>query len=48
MNWLGHYKSKLQTAAEAMSCFRSGDRVYYGGNAAIPSALVRALAERRD
>jgi acyl-CoA hydrolase len=26
----------------------SGDRVYYGGNAAIPQALVRALARRRD
>jgi len=48
MNWLDDYKSKLMGAAEAVRMIRSGDRVYYGGNAAIPQALVNALAERKD
>lgn len=48
MNWLADYEAKLQTAEEAVSFIRSGDRVYYGGNAAIPQTLVRALAGRRD
>lgn len=48
MNWLDDYKSKLVSAEEAVSEIRSGDRVYYGGNAAIPQELVRALAARRD
>jgi acyl-CoA hydrolase len=48
MNWLDNYKSKLTTAAEAVQMVKTGDRVYYAGNAAIPQALVRALAERKD
>jgi acyl-CoA hydrolase len=48
MNWLDDYKSKLMTPADAVKLIKSGDRVYYGGNAAIPYALVRALAERKD
>ena len=48
MNWLDDYKSKLRSPAEAVGMIRSGDRVYYGGNAAIPQTLVRALAARRD
>ncbi|MFC1529190.1 acetyl-CoA hydrolase/transferase family protein [Gemmatimonadota bacterium] len=48
MNWRDDYKSKLTTAEEAVSVIETGDRVYYGGNAAIPQALVRALAERKD
>lgn len=48
MTWLDDYKSKLISAAEAVKVIKSGDRVYYGGNAAIPQALVRALAERKD
>mgnify|MGYP006285983851 FL=1 len=47
MNWLADYKAKLTTAEEAVGVIKSGDRVYYGGNAAIPQALVRALAARR-
>ena len=46
--WLSEYKSKKRSAREAVDLIASGDRVYYGGNAAIPWALVRALAERRD
>jgi acyl-CoA hydrolase len=48
MNWLDDYRSKLTSAAEAVSIIRSGDRVYYGGNGAIPQTLVKALAERRQ
>lgn len=48
MSWLREYSSKLMTASEAVSLVKSSDRVYYGGNAAIPRALVRALAARRD
>ncbi len=48
MNWLESYRSKLVSASEAVQVITSGDRVYYGGNAAIPQALVRALAERKD
>jgi 4-hydroxybutyrate CoA-transferase len=48
MNWLDNYKSKLQSSDEAVSCIKSGGGVYYGGNAAIPNELVRALARRKD
>jgi acyl-CoA hydrolase len=47
MKWLADYKAKLRTADEAVDSIKSGDRVYYGGNAAIPQTLVRALAARR-
>jgi acyl-CoA hydrolase len=46
MTWLEQYRDKLRSAEEAVRLVRSGDRVYYGGNAAIPLALVRALAKR--
>jgi acyl-CoA hydrolase len=48
MNWLDDYKSRLQSPEEAVRRINSGDRVYYGGNAAIPRALVDALARRGD
>jgi acyl-CoA hydrolase len=48
MTWLDDYKSKLKSPAEAVRMIQCGHRVYYGGNAAIPKVLVRALAERRD
>jgi acyl-CoA hydrolase len=48
MSWYDDYKTKLVSAAEAVSKIKSGDNVYYGGNAAIPFGLVRALAGRRD
>jgi acyl-CoA hydrolase len=47
MNWVADYRSKMRTAEEAVGQIKSGDRVYYGGNAAIPQTLVRALASRR-
>ncbi len=48
MNWLDDYRSKLKSPVEAVQAVKCGDRVYYGGNAAIPKALIRALADRRD
>jgi len=48
MSWIDQYKAKRKTAEEAVKKIESGNRVYYGGNAAIPQALVRALAARRD
>ena len=47
MKWAADYKAKLRTAEDAVSIIKSGDRVYYGGNAAIPQTLVRALATRK-
>jgi len=47
MKWAADYKAKLRTAEDAVSFIKSGDRVYYGGNAAIPQTLVRALAARK-
>ena len=47
-HWSQDYRSKLRTPEAAVRMISSGYRVYYGGNAAIPFALVRALAERRD
>jgi 4-hydroxybutyrate CoA-transferase len=46
MRWLDDYKKKLCSTEEGVSVVKSGDRVYYSGNAAIPQALVAALAAR--
>lgn len=48
MSWLDDYKSKLCSAPDAVNLIKSGDRVYYGGNAAIPIGLVEALAGRYE
>jgi 4-hydroxybutyrate CoA-transferase len=48
VNWMDDYKAKRMSAANAVALVNTGDRVYYAGNAAIPQALVRALALRRD
>jgi len=48
MAWLNDYRKKLCSAEQAVQLIQSGDRVYYGGNAAIPMGLVRALAERYE
>ncbi len=44
--WVGEYKEKLRTAEQAVSVVKSGDSVFYGGNAACPFMLVEALAAR--
>ncbi len=48
MTWLDDYRSKLTSPEEAVRIINNGFRIYYGGNAAIPKALVNALAARRD
>jgi 4-hydroxybutyrate CoA-transferase len=48
VNWMDDYRSKRRSAQEAVRLIKSGDRVYYAGNAAIPRALVEALAARRE
>ncbi|MBU1701749.1 MAG: 4-hydroxybutyrate CoA-transferase [Candidatus Eisenbacteria bacterium] len=48
MSWIDDYKSKSQTAEQAVRMIRSGDKVYYGGNAAVPKALVNALVNRAE
>jgi acyl-CoA hydrolase len=46
VRWLDDYRRKLVSAEAAVAGIESGARLYYGGNAAIPSALIRALAGR--
>ena len=48
MSWIESYKSKLTTCAEAVRVVKSGDRVYYSGNAATPLPLINALTARDD
>lgn len=47
-NWEKIYKSKLLTVEEAAAKIESGDRIYAGGNLAMPRALLDALADRKD
>ncbi len=46
MSWETHYKNKLQTADEALSCVQSGMRVYIQPGCAEPETLVEALMRR--
>ena len=48
MSWIEDYKSKLQTADEAVRVVKSGDRIFISGNAATPNLLIHALARRKD
>ena len=46
MHWLERYKSKLRSAAEAVKCIRSGQRVYVHPGCAMPEVLVDAMCGR--
>jgi 4-hydroxybutyrate CoA-transferase len=46
MSWELDYKSKLQTADEALQCVQSGMRVYIQPGCAEPETLVEALMRR--
>lgn len=46
MSWEHVYTKRLQTADEALSCVRSGMRVYIQPGCAEPEALVEALIRR--
>jgi acyl-CoA hydrolase len=48
MNWMDQYRSKLQTAEEALRLVRSGDRVWVHPGCATPETLVEALTDRAD
>ncbi len=48
MSWFEGYKAKLTTAEQAVKVVRSGQRIYYSGNAATPFPLIGALTSRRD
>jgi acyl-CoA hydrolase len=45
---MADYRSKLTTPEEAVKLVRSGDRVYFSGNAAAPYSLIQALVARKD
>jgi len=44
--WQTEYRAKLRTPAQAVSVLEPGQIVYMGGNAATPTILARALADR--
>jgi len=46
MNWVEHYRSRIQTADEALLSVKSGDRVYIHQGCAEPEDLVKALVRR--
>jgi acyl-CoA hydrolase len=48
MRWIEDYKSKLVSAAEAVSVVKSGNKIFTSGNAATPYQLLNALANRKD
>ncbi len=48
MSWFESYKAKLMTAEQAVQAVKSGQRLYYSGNAATPFPLIHALTARRD
>lgn len=47
-SWFQRFKSKLVTPEEAVSCIKSGDRVYIHPGAATPQVLVEALGIIKD
>jgi 4-hydroxybutyrate CoA-transferase len=46
MTWHDDYRTRLCSADEAVTRIQSGHHVFYSGNAAIPRALIDALARR--
>ena len=46
MSWVDQYRSRLTTAAEAVSVIRSGQRVFLTGNCSVPRQLLDALVAR--
>ena len=46
-DWKKEYESKKVSAAEAVSCIKSGDRVYAGTASSVAYGLLDALWERR-
>ena len=48
MEWKDDYRKKLKSAAEAVECVRSGDRVFIGAASSIAQTLADALYERME
>lgn len=46
MTWHDEYNRKRMPAEKAVELIESGNRIFYSGNAAMPMALVKALAQR--
>lgn len=46
MNFDNIYRRKVTTAENALSCIRSGSRLYLGGGAGVPIQLMRSLTAR--
>jgi acetyl-CoA hydrolase len=46
MNWESMYRSKVGDVATALACIKSNDRIYVGGGAGVPNALIAGLAGR--
>lgn len=48
MSWIQEYRTKLQSADDAVATIDSGQRVYIGAGCAVPHALVGALSRRGE
>jgi acetyl-CoA hydrolase len=46
VNWEAIYRRKVVSAAEAIACIESGNRVYIGGGAGGPDVLIDAMCSR--
>jgi acyl-CoA hydrolase/RimJ/RimL family protein N-acetyltransferase len=46
--WRKLYRERLTDARGAVACVKRGQRLFIGSGAAVPQALVEALAERAD
>lgn len=48
MKWEDIYRRKVTSADAAVACIQSGNRIYLGGGAGVPSVLIDALVRRAD
>jgi acetyl-CoA hydrolase len=46
MNWEAIYRRKVTDVDAALACIKSGDRIYLGGGAGVPTTLVAGLTRR--
>jgi len=46
MNWEAIFRRKVMDPVTALSCVKSGHRVYVGGGSGVPSVLIDALVSR--
>ena len=47
-DWREEYQEKLMSPDEAVRCIESGDHIFTYAQAAMPVALMEALARRKD